>query len=72
MTGKMRKAPIKGLDKPVPKTEEIHHDLSGPLKQSFNRNKFAVDLMDSRTAFSEAHAVPTKGHVLTSVQGFIS
>lgn len=68
--GKMHKALIRGLQKALPTPTEIHDHLSGPFEESFNKNKYFVQLLDARTALSEAHALPTKGPVSILAEGF--
>lgn len=67
----MKKAPIRGLNKPQTDCSEIQFDLSAPLKDVLNRNKYSVDLLDA-TAISEVHSVPVKIHVSKSTRGFIA
>lgn len=68
----MNKAPVRGLVNNRTTDAEIHFDLSGPFQDNINKNTYALHFLDSKTAFSEAHAIPTKGNVSNHVRGFIN
>lgn len=72
ITGKMHKAPVNAVQRSHQENTEVHFDLSGPFKQSFRSNMYALHLMESTTSFSEVYAVPSKGSVSSIAQGFIS
>lgn len=72
ITAKMKKAPIKSTNNHQPNCAEIHFDLSGPLKDSFNKNKYAIHLLDARTSISEVYCIQLKSQTSTVIRGFIS
>lgn len=51
---------------------EIHFDLSSPFKESIHKNTYALHLLDGRTSFSEAHAIPPKVKLSNIVRGFVN
>lgn len=72
INGKMHKAPVRGSNKGQPEEAEIHYELSGRLKESLNKNTYALHLLDAWTSFSEVHAIPSKDKVSNIALGFIN
>lgn len=71
LTAKMQKAPIKALVKTSLALTENYYDLSGLFKESTNKKKHAVHLLDTRTLYSKAYTTPTNAHP-TNIYGFVT
>lgn len=72
VTSKMNEVWIKELNEASSSSTEIHHDFSGPFMDSLNKNKHALHVLNSRTSYSEAFALPMKVHATSLLQGFVT
>lgn len=71
ITAKTNKAPIRALNRAFSLSTEIHYHLSAPFMESLNKNKYALNILDTKTSYSEAFALPVKSHATSLIQGFV-
>lgn len=72
MNAKMKKSAIKGSTSNPEKLSEVYSDLSGPFAPTLGGNKYALHMMEPRTAKSDVFLVRSKDEVCQKVKEYIA